>query len=94
MNMKLVIAAAGAALAVSACAAQNEMAASGETKVAGDDQLICERVQTVGSRFSEEVCMTKAEMKEQRDDNEALMDRVRGQSNRTAAEPTGMTPTF
>lgn len=89
MKMKFLITSAIAALAVTACAAQNEMAASDEMKVAGDDQLICERVQTVGSRFAEEVCMTKAEMEEQKDDNDALMDRYKNEANRNMEAPPG-----
>ncbi len=89
----LAAAAAAALLTLSACASTETGSAEQVAMVeASDSDVVCKRVRTTGSRFAEEVCYTQAQLEAQKQREGGFMDRYRRQSNRTAANPTGMTP--
>jgi len=87
----LTFAAIAGALAVSACAAQDEMAetADGAQVANQDEQMICRRDRETGSRFAERICMTQEEWEAQREASRELKDRYANQADRNREAPAG-----
>lgn len=82
--------------ALTACASTNMAAndaAQGTTvKMADGEKKVCKRERKTGTRFYEEVCYTQEELEQQKEDAREAGDLYGDRMNRTAANPTGLTP--